>query len=147
MGLFYPFILFLLTYIVSLQWFSRRSPLGLWWENEHIHKKALLTLWFWRTKNLANSRTSQKQSNGNAPLGVFYTIVCSYVISTCGNMVFIYISRGAFSVARFDLSGMREPLVRGTSKSAGSTFFLFMCDNVSFNFCVIGAITRFMCYG
>ena len=75
--------------------------------------------------NFANSTISQEQSSVNALLGVYIHPVLSVLSDLSDRTVcwvnYIFIFRGAFSVARFDLSGNAKAYFRGTSKRTGST--------------------------
>ena len=71
-----------------------------------------------------------KLGNGNAP-EVYIICVCKFFTQACSSCLcfdacIVYIRlRGAFRVARFDNSGMREPLSRGTSDSEASRFLSY----------------------
>jgi len=72
----------------------------------------------------------QKQSNGECPSGCFYMHPSlpfdAFTESKTRRGYIIYSHRrGAFDVARFDQSGMREPLECGASDRTGSTFFMY----------------------
>ena len=82
--------------------------MGRGWVGIHNVIRRFCTLWFWRYKNLANSTTSQEQSNkGRLMRCIIYNPHWLRTNLSLGVMsVSIYLHwRGAFGVARFDLSG------------------------------------------
>ena len=87
-----------------LCWKSRRAWGGDWQTyNKGVTNALVLT-----HLNFANSTACQKQSNGDASLGVLYTTSCCFRRFVPENRKerFIYLHvRGAFSIARFDKQG------------------------------------------
>ena len=80
----------------------------------------VLTNW-----NLANSSTSQEQSNKERFMGcIIYVLNVFNRFSVVVKRATIYLHwRGAFGVARFDLSGNARASIREASDRTGSTLF------------------------
>ena len=86
------------------------APRGWGGEADYIHIRRNCTLWFWQCKNFANSNCSSKTKQRERLMGcmiIYYPRWLRTIFSFIAKRVaYIYVHwRGAFGVARFDLSG------------------------------------------
>jgi heme/copper-type cytochrome/quinol oxidase subunit 1 len=123
-GLFYPFILFLLTYIVYLQRFFSQKSIGAVGGKTNIYIKRRYLRFGFGTLGISQILIiRQKQSNGNAPW-VYYTPLSAHTSSVRVGTWCLYTFHVGLSALLVSTDwAMREPSECGTSKSAGSTFF------------------------
>ena len=106
--------------------------MGKGWADIHIGKRRFWTLWFWRFKNLANSSTSQEQSNGNAPRDVLYTALIVFGCqkhSLVGRVYYILTSAWRFRRCSFRLVGQCESLY-SVERVTEWLYAFFVCINL-----------------
>lgn len=91
----------------------------------HIDKRRFCTLWFWRIGISQIHRQVKNKATKNASWGVLYTFSMSSIdfrLLSRGHTIYLH-WRGAFGVARFDLSGNARASIREASDRTGSTLF------------------------